>query len=84
MIEELQGRATISIEEAGRYLSLSRASAYQAAREGTLPTLAFGRRRVVPVGSFLRMLGFDPPNSEGPATNGASKTIDTSTTKESP
>ena len=48
---------TISVERAGRLLGLSRSSAYRAAASGQLPTLAFGRRLVVPTLPLLEMLG---------------------------
>ncbi len=47
---------TITIEEAGRELGLSRNSAYLAARRGEIPTLKFGRRLVVPRVAFEAML----------------------------
>lgn len=49
-------RLTITVEEAGRLLGISRGSAYQAAREGTLPTIRLGRRLVVPVERLKKML----------------------------
>jgi excisionase family DNA binding protein len=49
-------RLTITVEEAGRLLGISRGSAYQAAREGTLPTIRLGRRIVVPVEGLKKML----------------------------
>lgn len=51
--------ATITVEEAGELLGLSRSSAYRAAARGELPTLRFGRRLVVPTGRLLAMLGLD-------------------------
>jgi excisionase family DNA binding protein len=49
--------ATISVEEAGKLLGLSRSSAYRAAARGQLPTLVFGRRLLVPTAHLLEMLG---------------------------
>lgn len=49
--------ATISVEEAGKLLGLSRSSAYRAAARGQLPTLVFGRRLLVPTARLLEMLG---------------------------
>jgi excisionase family DNA binding protein len=48
---------TISVERAARLLGLSRSAAYRAAATGQLPTLAFGRRRVVPTFRLMQMLG---------------------------
>ena len=52
-----QDRRTISVEEAGRLLGLSRASSYQAAASGELPTIKIGRRLLVPKAMIRKMLG---------------------------
>ena len=49
---------TISIARAARLLGVSRSAAYRAAASGQLPTLAFGRRLLVPTARLLEMLGF--------------------------
>jgi excisionase family DNA binding protein len=49
-------RRTISVEEAGRQLGLSRNSAYQAAGRGEIPTIKIGRRLLVPIVAFERLL----------------------------
>ncbi|WP_132254382.1 helix-turn-helix domain-containing protein [Methylobacterium segetis] len=56
MSEVQSQRRTISIEEAGRQLGLSRNSAYQAAGRGEIPTIKIGRRLLVPVVAFERLL----------------------------
>ena len=48
---------TISVEHAAKLLGVSRSAAYRAAASGQLPTLAFGRRLVVPTAPLLKMLG---------------------------
>lgn len=53
-------RLTLSIEEAGRALGLSRNSAYEAARRGELPVLRFGRRIVVSRARLEAMLAAPP------------------------
>lgn len=60
-LEDLKGRATISIPEAGELLGLHRSHSYEAAKRGQIPTLSFGNRRRVPVAQLLRLLG----NEEG-------------------
>jgi excisionase family DNA binding protein len=50
---------TLTVEEAGRICGLGRSAAYEAARRGELPTLAFGRRRVVPTAALRRLLAID-------------------------
>ena len=49
-------RTTLTIEEAGAVLGISRGSAYQAAKERTLPTVKIGRRLLVPRVALERML----------------------------
>jgi excisionase family DNA binding protein len=48
---------TLTVKRAGELLGLSRSAAYRAAAAGELPTLAFGRRLVVPTFRLLEMLG---------------------------
>ncbi|BDB41977.1 hypothetical protein Mkiyose1088_41450 [Mycobacterium kiyosense] len=58
-LDELRsGPPTLSVEQAVRYLGCSRAYGYQMAREGRLPTIKLGERRVrVPALALLKMLG---------------------------
>jgi excisionase family DNA binding protein len=51
------GRATISVEEAGRLLGIGRGKAYECVRNGEIPCLSLGRLRLVPVPALLRLLG---------------------------
>jgi excisionase family DNA binding protein len=44
--------ATMSVEEAGQRLGISRCLAYELARSGGIPTLRLGRRYVVPISAF--------------------------------
>lgn len=55
-------RRTISVEEAGKRLGVSRNSAYEAAGRGEIPTIKIGRRLLVPITAFERML--DPRTSK--------------------
>lgn len=52
--------ATLSVEDAARWLGISRNTAYRAAAEGVLPVLRFGRRMRVPTLGLLRLLRGDP------------------------
>jgi excisionase family DNA binding protein len=54
-------RRTISVEEAGKQLGISRNSAYEAASRGEIPTIKIGRRLLVPLVAFERLL--DQPAS---------------------
>ncbi|GAB1811841.1 helix-turn-helix domain-containing protein [Mycobacterium sp. MUNTM1] len=58
-LDELRsGPPTISIEQAARYLGVSRAYGYSMAREGRLPTIQLGSRRIrVSALALLKMLG---------------------------
>jgi excisionase family DNA binding protein len=55
------GPPTLSVEQAAPYLGVSRAYAYQMAREGRLPTIQLSAKRVrVPTAALLRLLGVEP------------------------
>lgn len=58
-LDELRtGPPTLSIEQAAKYLGVSRAYGYQMAREGRLPTIKLGAKRIrVPALGLLRLLG---------------------------
>ena len=49
-------KLTLSVEQAGKVLGISRALAYQMAHSGGLPTLRFGKRMVVPRRALENML----------------------------
>ena len=51
-----QEKATITVAEAGRRLGIGRNSAYEAARRGDIPAIRLGKRLVVPLRAFERML----------------------------
>jgi excisionase family DNA binding protein len=56
-LDQLAGKATITIEQAAQVLGLGRTAAYDAARRGELPTRRLGRRLLVPVPALLAWLG---------------------------
>lgn len=58
-LDDVKGRATLTVPEAGELFGLGRAASYEAAKAGQLPTLRLGRRVLVPVPALLRMLGAD-------------------------
>ena len=45
----LDERQVYTVEEAGKVLGLGRASSYQAAARGDIPTIRIGRRLLVPI-----------------------------------
>ncbi|MGU3417746.1 helix-turn-helix domain-containing protein [Methylobacterium sp. D54C] len=51
---------TITIEEASRRLGIGKNQAYDAANRGQIPTIKIGRRLLVPLAPFERMLGLSP------------------------
>lgn len=69
-LKDLDGRATITVEEAARLIGIGRSGAYAAAQRGELPTLRIGRRLVVPTAALLRLLenGNAPPDEGGAPT----------------
>lgn len=50
-------KLTISVPVAGMVLGVSRDAAYEAARNGDLPTVRIGRRVLVPTNKLREMLG---------------------------
>jgi excisionase family DNA binding protein len=59
-LDEIEGLATVTIEQAAALLGLGRSAAYEAARRGELPTRRLGRRLLVPVPALLTWLGAAP------------------------
>lgn len=56
-LDQLAGKATITIEQTAQLLGLGRTAAYEAARRGEFPTRRLGRRLIVPVPALLAWLG---------------------------
>jgi excisionase family DNA binding protein len=50
---------TLTVEDTGRLFGISRASAYEAVRAGTIPSIRLGRRIVVPTAAVLKMLSLE-------------------------
>jgi excisionase family DNA binding protein len=63
------GPLTLTVEEAGRLLGISRGAAYRAAACGQIPTIRVGRRLLVPTARLHQLLGLTHDN-------GSSVTID--------
>lgn len=49
-------KQTMSVTEAGERLGVSRNLAYEAARNGDIPTIKIGKRLLVPIAAFERLL----------------------------
>ncbi len=56
---------TITVEQAGEVLGISRRSAYRAATNGELPTIKLGRRLLVPTARLLELLGLSADQMAG-------------------
>lgn len=56
MYEEKIQRRTLTIDEAAKELGICKAAAYDAARTGELPTIRVGKRWLVPIVAFNKML----------------------------
>lgn len=52
---------TMTAEETGKALKISRASAYDAIARGEIPSIRVGRRVLVPTAAVRRMLLLDQP-----------------------
>jgi len=72
MAQATEERLTYSVEEAGRLIGISRASAFEAARRGELPTIRIGRRLLVPRVALERLLEAAGSRSTGSYNDGGS------------
>jgi excisionase family DNA binding protein len=59
--------ATLTVEQAGHLLGISRRSAYRAAEAGHIPVIRLGRRILVPTALLERMLGITTDTGEATA-----------------
>ncbi len=57
-------RLTMTVEEAGVALGISRSHAYELIRQGELPSLRLGRRVVVPVASLEALVQGVPSHAD--------------------
>lgn len=63
-------RPTVTVPEAGRLLGLAKASAYEAAHRGEIPTIRIGRRLLVPTAALRRLVALDA-EQQGPGGTAA-------------
>jgi excisionase family DNA binding protein len=74
------GPLTLTVEEAGRLLGISRGAAYRAAACGQIPIIRLGRRLLVPTARLHQLLGLsdhhnsavDPAEEEGAVSSNSS------------
>jgi excisionase family DNA binding protein len=56
-LKDLMKQPTVSIEDAGKILDLSRNSAYRAVKAGEIPSIRLGRLFRVPMAKLCELLG---------------------------
>ena len=66
MLPSPETQPTMTVEEAGKALGVSCATAYEAVRSGDLPSIRVGRRWLVPTAALRRMVLLDA-DIRGPA-----------------
>ena len=59
MVPNASETPTMTVEEAGALLGLSRGSAYEACRRGDIPAFRIGSRWIIPTASIRAMLDLD-------------------------
>ena len=63
MTTAVPGPLTLTVEQAGRMLGISRGAAYRAAACGQIPTIRVGRRLLVPTARLHQLLGITDHDS---------------------
>jgi excisionase family DNA binding protein len=56
MVNEVQESPVMTVDEAAKMLRISRATAYEAVRQGEIPVVRYGRRILVPRAALERKL----------------------------
>ncbi len=72
-VEDLDGRAVISVEEFAQVIGISRTAAYDAAKRGEFPVRRLGRRLFVPVPALLAWFGLRPEVEPEKALSGSTE-----------
>ena len=58
---------TITVDELGELMGVSRSTAYESVRNGEIPSIRLGRRIVIPTAAVRRMLLIDAVGGRGDA-----------------
>jgi excisionase family DNA binding protein len=66
---------TLTVEEAGRLLGISRGAAYRAAACGQIPTIRVGRRLLVPTARLHQLLGLTHDNGDAVTDDGGAEMV---------
>jgi len=61
MVPDANERPTVTVDEVAALLGISRNSAYNAVKDGTIPSIMIGHRILVPTAALRRMLQVDEP-----------------------
>jgi excisionase family DNA binding protein len=69
------GPLTLTVEEAGRLLGISRGAAYRAAACGQIPTIRLGRRLLVPTARLHQLLGLTHEHGDATTDDGGEETV---------
>jgi len=67
MHQQLEERATRTIQESARILGIGRNQAYEAAKRGEIPTIRIGKRLLVPMAALDRLLENGKPALKAPS-----------------
>lgn len=62
---------TMTVEQTGEALGISRSTAYDGVASGEIPSIRVGRRLLVPTAAVRRMLLLDHPGTGAPAARAA-------------
>lgn len=58
-VDGLRNRRTVSVGEAAAFLGIARSTAYNAVRDGSLPSVRLSHRLLVPTAKLLAMVGVE-------------------------
>lgn len=64
----LMNSLTISVDDAAAIFGIGRNAAYEAVKQGSIPSLRIGGRIMVPTARVREMLGLDAQTFAGPAS----------------
>lgn len=69
-VEALSSSLVVTVEQAAAILGIGRNAAYDAVKQGSIPSIRIGGRIVVPTAPVRVMLGLEAPASINPASGG--------------
>jgi len=61
MVPDANERPTLTVDETGELMGISRNSAYKGVKDGSIPSIRIGNRILVPTAALRRMLQVDEP-----------------------